>query len=101
MGRPLSQHETTAEDRSIVIFLLLARFSSLALFVVLSQRFDGGCLLTHVADHERHGEVVQAMAPRNFHDDVKWNEIVTGVEHSDIAFPAADVDELVQQLVEP
>lgn len=55
---------------------------------------DGRCLLAHEVDHERHREVIETMAPRDFHDDVKADEVVASVEHAHVAFAAANVDKL-------
>ena len=51
-------------------------------------------LLADVADHEGHGEVLQTVAPGDFHDGVERDEVVACVEHTDIAFAAANVNEL-------
>ena len=58
------------------------------------EGFDGRRLLAHEIDHERHGEVVQAVTPRDFHDDVQADEVVASIEHTHVAFAAANIDEL-------
>jgi hypothetical protein len=91
----LCQHQPrSTQDGRLILFFPLARLSRLPLLVVFFQSLDGGGLLAHVADHERHGEVVEAMTPGDFHDGVEGDEVVAGVEHGDVAFSAADVDEL-------
>ena len=73
---------------------LLACFASLAFFVILLEIVDRRRLLAHVANHEGHGEVVEAVAPRDLHDGVQRDQVITGVEDSDVAFPTADIDKL-------
>jgi hypothetical protein len=93
--RTLCQHETgSAKDRSIAVVLLLRLLTCLALVVVFLEFCDCACLLRHEVDHEWHGKVCQAVAPCNFHYDVKADEVVTCVEHSNVAFAAADINEL-------
>lgn len=76
----LGKHEPgLAEDRTSVFLLLVLCFPCLALVIVAFQLVDGESLLGHVVDHERHGEVVEAVAPRDLHDDVERNEIVASV----------------------
>ncbi len=94
-ARPLREHETGAtEDRGIVLVLLLPSLAGLALLIILRQRLDDGNLLAHEVDEEGHGEVGEAVAPGDFHHHVEPDELVAGVEHADVAFAAADVDEL-------
>src|SRR5271155_2123304 len=62
--RSLGQHEPGAtEDWRVIRIFLLTGLPSLALLIVFPQSLDGRCLLTHEADHKRHGEVVKTMAP--------------------------------------
>lgn len=76
----LGKHESgLAEDRTSVFLLLVLSFPRLALIVVALQLVDREGLLGHVVDHERHGEVVEAVAPRDLHDDVQRDEIVASV----------------------
>ena len=97
--RALGQHQPSADDRGAVVGLLLASFSGFALLVVFPQLVDRRGLLAHQADHERHGEVVKAVSPRNLHHRGQWDQVVAGVQHPDVAFPAANVNELVAMLV--
>lgn len=41
-----------------------------------------------------HCVVTQTMAPRDLHDNIKLDKVIAGVKHTNIAFPAANVDEL-------
>jgi hypothetical protein len=91
----LRQHEPGAtQDRGIVLLSLLASLPSLALLVVTLKGRDRRCLLAHEVDHERHREVIETMAPRDFHDNVKADELVAGIEHAHVAFATANVDKL-------
>ena len=92
--RTLRQHKSATNNRCVIIVLLLASLASVSCFVVSSQLLDGGRLLSHVADHERHGEVIETVAPRDLHNSVHWDEVVAGIEHADVAFATANIDEL-------
>lgn len=93
---PLSEHQTrAAQDRGVVLFGLLRLLLELALFVILLEHLDSAGLLAEEVDHERHGEVVQTLAPRDLHDHVGPDQIVAGVQHAYIALAAANVDKLV------
>jgi len=37
---------------------------------------------------------VEAITPRDFQDDIRLDEIITGIEHAHIAFSATNVHEL-------
>jgi hypothetical protein len=45
-----------------------------------------------------HGEVIESVTPRKLHDNIERNQIVTGIQHTDVAFTAADVDKLRNML---
>lgn len=91
----LREHQAgAAEDRGVVLLLDLRLLARLALLVVLLEGLDCRGLLSQEVDHEWHREIGKAVAPRQLHDDVEWDEVVTGVEHSDVTLLAANVDEL-------
>ena len=97
--RARRDHEPRAsEDGCVVLLLLLRLLPQLALLVVLLQRLDRRACLGQVVDHEGHGEVGQAVAPRDLHDDVDRDQIIASIEHANVAFAAANVDELCEQL---
>jgi hypothetical protein len=41
-----------------------------------------------------HGEVVETVAPRHLHDHIWADEVIASIEHTSVAFAAANVDEL-------
>lgn len=55
--------------------------------------------MSKVVDHEWHREVGETVAPRDFHNNVNRNEVVACIKHTNIAFTAADIDELGNLLV--
>lgn len=92
--------------------MLLNNFLFLAFLVVLFELSNLVVLLPHDIDHEglpvlvrisfifwpkytHHCVILKAMSPRNLHDNVDLNEVIAGIEHSNVAFPASNVDELV------
>ena len=94
-GGALSEHEPrTAEDGRAILLLLRAGLTGLTLVVVAAQCLDGRGLLAHEVDEEGHGEVGQAVAPRQLHDHVEPDQVVAGVQHADVALAATDVNEL-------
>lgn len=67
----MGEHESaTTKNGCVVLVFGLSSLSGLSLVVVLLELSNGGCLLAHIADHERHGEVVEAVSPRDLHDDM-------------------------------
>lgn len=92
--RPLGQHQSTTNDWRIVICRLLARLLGFALLIVFSQFFNRRRLLTEIADHEWHRKVVQVVSPRNLHDCMERDEIVTRVQNANVAFAASNINKL-------
>lgn len=93
--RSLREHEPrTAKDRCIILLLLLLGLPRLSLVVVAFQRLNCRSLLAHEIDHERHREVCQPVPPREFHNHIQANQVITSIKHSNVAFPAANVDKL-------
>ncbi|GKT40436.1 uncharacterized protein ColSpa_00617 [Colletotrichum spaethianum] len=90
-----SDHEAVAaEDGSVGLILLLLLLLALASLVVgLEGREVLGLLAQHV-DHVRHGKVRKAVAPRDFENQVRTDEVIAGIKHADVAFAAANVDKL-------
>lgn len=78
-ARPLGQHQSRSQNRSVVIVLLMYGLASLALLIVLLQQVNGGSLLGQHVDQVRHGEVVQAVAPRHLQNDIGPDQVVTGI----------------------
>lgn len=97
--RPLGQHQSTANDWRIVIRRLLARLLGFALLIVFSQFFNRRRLLTEIADHEWHRKVVQVVSPRNLHDCMERDEIITRVQNANVAFAASNINKLITSLV--
>ena len=95
----LGQHQPGAtKDRSVILLGTLALFPRLALFIVLLKHLDGAGLLAEEVDHERHGEVVQALAPRYLHNHIGADQVVAGIQHANVALAAANVDELERRV---
>jgi len=87
-------HESIAEDRRVVLNLLLLLLPELAGLVVGLQGSQLLGLLAEEIDHVWHGEVVQAIAPGQLQDDIGANKIIACVEHANIAFAVSNIDEL-------
>lgn len=92
--RPGSDHETVSEDGCVVLDLLLLLLLGLPSLVVRLQECKLLCLLSQHVDHVRHGEVVQAIAPRQLQNEIGTEQIVAGVQHADVALTVAHIDEL-------
>lgn len=93
--RPLSQHEPRAsQDWCVVFFLLMRHFPRLAFLIVLLQHFDRTCLLAEEVDHVGHSEIMKTVTPGHLQDDIGADEIVAGIQHADVALPAANIDKL-------
>lgn len=91
----LGQHQPRAtQDRCVVLFGLLCDFALLALLVVLLEHLDRTRLLAQEVDHVGHGEIVKAVAPRDLHDHIGTDKVVAGIQHTNVAFPAANVHKL-------
>lgn len=45
-----------------------------------------------------HRVIVKTIAPGNFHDNIQLDEIITSVEHPNIALAAANINKLWQKL---
>lgn len=41
-----------------------------------------------------HSEIVETITPRDFQDDIGFDEVITGIEHTHVAFSATNVHEL-------
>lgn len=94
-GRASSDHESrSAQDGGVVFRLLLLLLLGLAGLVVSLERGELLSLLTEKVDHVRHGEVHEAVAPRELKDEVRSDELIAGVEHASVAFAVANVDKL-------
>lgn len=92
--RTSCNHETVAENGSVILLLLSGGLLGLAgLIVSLEQSKLLGLLGKHI-DHVWHSEVVQTMTPRKLQDDVRADELVASIQHADVALATANVDEL-------
>lgn len=67
-------HEpVSAENWCIVLFDFVRLLSKLAFLIILLQGLDSRALLSKVVNHEGHGEVGEAIAPRDFHYNMNRN----------------------------
>jgi hypothetical protein len=94
-GRTSRNHQTgAAENGRVVLHLLLLLFLGLACLVVCLEGRQLLGLLAQEVDHVRHGEVVEAVAPRQLQDHIRADQVVAGVQHAHVALAVADIDEL-------
>lgn len=91
---PGSDHEAVAQDRGVVLHLLLLRLPGLAGLVVGLQNSKLLGLLGQHIDHVRHCEIIQTIAPGEFQDKVGAEEVVARVQYADVALAVANIDEL-------
>lgn len=91
----LCEHQSrSTEDGGVVLLLLLLSFSGFALLVIPFQFVNGWCLLADKIDHKGHGEVGEPVTPREFHYNIKSNQVMTCIKHAHIALPATNIDKL-------
>ena len=94
-----SDHKPVTKNGRVVLNLLLLLLLELTSLVVGLQRSELLGLLAKHVDHVRHGEVIEAVAPRKLEDKVGPDEVVAGIKHTDVALAVADVDELEKMSV--
>ena len=94
-GGSLRQHQSrSAQDRGVVLVLLVRRLPGLALLVVLLEQLDRSCLLAQEVDHEGHREVVEPVPPRHLQDHIRPDQVVARIQHPNVALAAANVHKL-------